>query len=532
MTDPARTLQLVSDPTSDARLGTVVDGRYVIERVLGQGGMGLVYAGRHQMLGRRLALKVLKPTVSSDADVIERFRREAQAASAIGSPHICDVSDFGALPDGSTYFVMEFLDGPSLSAAMEGGTLAEARALHVARQLTVALGAAHARGIVHRDLKPDNVHLVTQGGDTDFVKVLDFGIAKVGGTDSKLTQAGQVFGTPHYMSPEQCAGREVDARTDIYALGVLLYEMVCGKVPFDADNLMGVLTKHIYEQPIAPRELSPPASVSPGLEAVILRALAKNPDHRYGSMAAMETDLVALEAGSAPGALLDAMDGAARAGATTAPMPLTSVTHAAPTAPPTPTRSTVRWVVALAATLLFAGSVGTAALLWPDAPVATPPAPVIDDPGVPPAVVDTPPVTEPNAPPAAEVTTPSIVELRSDPPVAEVFDEDGTMLGNTPLRLPRPERGAARYFVEAPGHTRRALDIGAATGDVVTLSLAPEPTRPRVRHRTPPGEPVSQPASEPVEDPGVIDRLGDGLIDPFAEPRPRRAQPRTPPEEN
>jgi serine/threonine-protein kinase len=216
---------------------------------------------------------------------VERFRQEAQSATAIGNHHIIDISDFGVLPDGSTYFVMEFLDGISLTRAIEPGKpLKASRTIHIAKQLCRALGAAHDVGIVHRDLKPDNIYLISRGGDKDFVKVLDFGIAKVGGAKSKLTQVGQVFGTPHYMSPEQCAGTAVDKRTDVYALGVIMYEMASSRVPFDADNLMGILTKHLYEEPIKPHELPPPVDVPPALEAVIMKCLAKKADVRYQSM--------------------------------------------------------------------------------------------------------------------------------------------------------------------------------------------------------------------------------------------------------
>ena len=307
-------LRLVEDrppsiPPPDPLVGRTLDGRYRIESVLGEGGMGLVYRARHAVLNKPLAIKVLRPEVSRDAEVMSRFQQEAQSASAIGNHHIIDISDFGALPDGSTYFVMEFLDGVSLTAAIEEQRpMVPARVVKVAKQLCDALGAAHERSIVHRDLKPDNIYLIKRGSETDFVKVLDFGIAKVGGSSSKLTKAGQVFGTPHYMSPEQCAGSNVDARTDIYALGVILYEMSSGRVPFDADNLMGILTKHMYEQPIPPRELPPPVDVPPGLEAVIMKCLAKSADARYQSMAEMRADLERLEAGLTPQAVVDAVD--------------------------------------------------------------------------------------------------------------------------------------------------------------------------------------------------------------------------------
>ncbi len=271
--------------------------------------MGLVYRARHTVLNKLLAVKVLRPDVSGDEEIMKRFRQEAQSASAIGNQHIIDISDFGTLPDGATYFVMEYLDGQDLTGAIEGGALNEGRAIHIMGQLCRALAAAHEGGIVHRDLKPDNIFLIHRGDDQDFVKVLDFGIAKVGSGTQKLTKAGQVFGTPHYMSPEQCAGRGIDHRTDIYAMGVILYEMVCGRVPFDADNLMGVLTQHMYENPIPPRELPPPAaSVSSGLEAVILKCLAKAPEGRYATAKEMLTDLQQVAQGGTPVAVMESVE--------------------------------------------------------------------------------------------------------------------------------------------------------------------------------------------------------------------------------
>ncbi|MGE3635520.1 MAG: serine/threonine-protein kinase, partial [Sandaracinaceae bacterium] len=182
--------------SDDPLVGQTVDGRYRILGKLGEGGMGVVYHAKHVVLGKPLAMKVLRADVSKDEEIITRFRQEAQSASAIGSPHIIDISDFGQLPDGATYFVMEFLDGQELTKLIEGDEpIDNERVIDVSAQLCDALGAAHERGIVHRDMKPDNVFLVNRMGNPDFVKVLDFGIAKVGGANSKLTRAGQVFGT-------------------------------------------------------------------------------------------------------------------------------------------------------------------------------------------------------------------------------------------------------------------------------------------------------------------------------------------------
>src|SRR5690606_27524929 len=252
---------------------------YRIEQKIGEGGMGMVYMATHTTLQKRLALKVLRGDSSRDADVVQRFMQEAQAATSIGHPNIIDISDFGRLPDGSVYFVMEYLDGTSLSEMIKrGGSVPTKEALHIVRQIASALEAAHARGIVHRDLKPDNIFIIRQGNDHRFVKVLDFGVAKVGGAASKLTKTGMVFGTPHYMSPEQAAGQSVDQRTDISALGAIMYEMFTGKVPFDADTFMGILSKRMFEVPPRPTDIAG-GSLGP-LETVILRALEKNPDQR------------------------------------------------------------------------------------------------------------------------------------------------------------------------------------------------------------------------------------------------------------
>jgi len=497
----------------DPWIGKTLDGRYLIEDMLGKGGMGLVYKAKHAILGKRLAVKVLKEEVSRDEKVMARFRREAQSASAIGSPHICDVSDFGTMPDGSTYFVMEFLDGPSLATAMETERpMSTQRVCDISAQLCDALGAAHERGIVHRDLKPDNIHLVAAGGRKDFVKVLDFGIAKVGdNADKKLTQAGQVFGTPHYMSPEQCAGREVDHRTDIYAIGVMLYEMVCGQVPFDSDNLMGVLTKHVYENPIPPREFPPPVDVPAGLEAIILKALAKSPDHRYQTMAEFKEDLVLCGQGGTPHAVMEGLGGVS---GSTQVLNADALPHLATAVPGTPAPAGAdddggKLPIALMAVglvvllMLGAGVFGLAFFLAgsddAEPTASADPPPIADSPEV-----ETPPASDDPAAgatgdeaPASDTrpAEPEVVHvmLRSDPDGAEVYAQDGSLMGNTPIEVQRPDDGAepVQLTLRMPGYDAREIPISHLTTDHLTIRLDRHRRAVRNRRRATPRQPVT-----------------------------------------
>ena len=287
---------------ADPLVGQTIDGRYLVEGVLGEGGMGVVYQARHTGIDRKVALKVLRSEFANDREILERFVLEAKTASSLGNPHIVDILDFGRLTDGSTYFAMEHLDGISLTEAINQRLKPE-RIARLGIQVCDGLAAAHARNIVHRDLKPDNIFILNRQGQ-DFVKLLDFGIAKVS-TDAtqKLTRAGAVFGTPHYMSPEQAAGTTVDHRADIYALGVILYEMASGKLPFDSDNFMGILTQHMYKAPIPIRALVNNSDCPPGLEAIVQKCLEKLPGSRYQSVTALAEDLKLLLAGQIPQAV-------------------------------------------------------------------------------------------------------------------------------------------------------------------------------------------------------------------------------------
>jgi tRNA A-37 threonylcarbamoyl transferase component Bud32 len=340
----------------DPYIGTTFDHRYKIEQMIGEGGMGFVYLARHKVIDKKVAIKVLRADMAKDREILDRFLQEAKSASSIGNPHIVDISDFGDLPDGSTYFVMEHLDGKALTELIDSGNRVQVdRVCYIGTQIADGLAAAHQRGIVHRDLKPDNIFLVPRGGDADFVKILDFGIAKVSGSsNTKLTKAGAVFGTPHYMSPEQAAGAPVDHRADIYALGVILYEVMAGQLPFNADNFMGILTQHMYKAPVPIRALVPAPDCPPSLEAVILKCLSKKPEARYASMDELSADLARVKNGGVPIAVGEMM---ARSGGFNVPHDYFKTTNAIVPATPKAQRKSWPTVVWAAGALAAVGLV-------------------------------------------------------------------------------------------------------------------------------------------------------------------------------
>jgi eukaryotic-like serine/threonine-protein kinase len=302
------------------RLGSTV-GNYRLLSIIGRGGMGTVYKGEHVYIGKPVAVKILHERYAKYEEAVKRFLREARAASSINHPNIVDVTDFGPAHDGGVYFVMEFLDGQSLEDLIERESpVSLHRAINIVNQIASALAAAHEKKIVHRDLKPENVMLTTRPGRRetiraagidasgsqkfvveregtyDFVKVLDFGIAKVvepetAQVSESNTVAGTIFGTPEYMSPEAAKGQLVDARADVYSLGVIFYDMLTGHVPFEAETPIEVLTKHITEPPLPPRLRNPKSEITDAAETLIMKALSKNPDGRQQSMDELRGEL-------------------------------------------------------------------------------------------------------------------------------------------------------------------------------------------------------------------------------------------------
>ncbi|HEX5661811.1 MAG TPA: serine/threonine-protein kinase [Polyangiales bacterium] len=494
-------------PPRDALLGTLVDKRYRIDAQIGEGGMGVVYKATHVALNKVVALKILRGDMAKDPEVVQRFMQEAQAASGIGHENIIDIHDFGKLPDGTAYFVMEYLNGRPLNDLIQrGGSIPTMDAVSILRQVANALGAAHERGIVHRDLKPDNVIVLNRGETTNFAKVLDFGIAKVGASKNKLTRTGMVFGTPHYMSPEQAAGQGVDARTDIYALGVMMYEMFTGRVPFEADTFMGVLTKHMFEKP-APMFGGQGERQLGALEQITLRALEKKPENRYPSMKALIEDLDAVVGGGRPRAvagtrpsleLADALEPKSRS-----EMNLQQRATATQTADEIVLPSPKRWplyaaaAIGLVAVLLFVFTRGDSA-----PPVAA--------------------KTEEPAPVPVKVET---VVLRSVPAGAEIFDGD-TLLGQTPSELQKPTSPRS-LELRLDGYQEAAVPMSASTPSTLDVTLirlpaAPEPPTPPkaakptkavVKKEAPPKEePTPKQAATPKRK-----RLTSEVVDPWAE---------------
>ena len=269
----------------------LLDGQFQILQKIGSGGMGSVYKAAQPAMNRMVAVKILHPKLTNRKDLVSRFRREARAMSHLTHPNTVKVFLYGDLEDGSLYIVMEYLEGRNLNQTVrKEGPLAVERAIPVLIQVCGALQEAHLQGIIHRDLKPENIFLSTNGGLRDYPKVLDFGLAKVTERELRpgsimLTQEGMVFGTPEFMSPEQAQGKPLDARSDIYSLAVILYEVLTGKLPFDARTPMEYIQMHVTRPPIPIDERVPGRTFPSGFDAVMKKALEKRPEDRYASAA-------------------------------------------------------------------------------------------------------------------------------------------------------------------------------------------------------------------------------------------------------
>jgi eukaryotic-like serine/threonine-protein kinase len=439
---------------------------YEIVSLLGEGGMGAVYLATHPFMGRKAAVKVLRRELVEDRGLVERFMNEARAANAIHHPNIIDIIDVGLLPSGTPYLMMEFLEGDTLARRIQDcGTLASAEAIDIAVQTASALGAAHKKGIIHRDLKPENLFLVPDETRPHgaHVKVLDFGIAKLRGElagNSAKTQDGALMGTPPYMSPEQCRGLigEIDERTDIYAMGIILYQMLVGAPPFVSAGFGEVVLMHLTQPPKAPRAMNP--HIAPALESVVLTALAKKREDRFATMGAMEAALRAAGnltplvmgrvSGSLPPAAAISAEASAMAASSTTFKGASGEVDLEGQAASAGRRRVVTLggaavAVALGAAAFFflRSREPSSAAVGP--PAVTAPAPVqAATPASPPQ-----PATPPPSVPPPPATPPSAASARAEAPAIEA---------------PPPERAAARHH-KAPHASRAtapARDVAAA----------------------------------------------------------------------
>ena len=443
--------------------GHTIAGRYRVIRQLGEGGMGVVYQAIDERLDKAVALKVLKEDFSRRQDVVARFTQEAKSAARIKHENVLDVTDYGKTEAGSYYIAMELLVGTDLADVLrQPQPMTVERATDIAVQICRALSAAHGLGVVHRDMKPENVFLLKSTDGRELVKIVDFGIAQMkdpaGENTRKLTRTGMIFGTPEYMSPEQASGKQIDHRVDVYATGVILYEMFAGRVPFVGDTFMGVLTQHMFEAPPPIAELNPATGVTPEFAAVIYKALAKDPNQRYASMAEFSEDLMRVRAGMRPAAPLgEFIVGSALRGPTPAPTGRAQSPQGVAQAAPQwghsvgvagtmeaerPRRRSPVVPVAVAVVLVGVAIASAFALGWqsnpprepagPTTPAAPRPTvtptvpvrPVAPRVVLPPPVVLPPVVVTPVAPPAGAVAhTLVAMQIVTDPPGARVQAE-------------------------------------------------------------------------------------------------------------
>jgi eukaryotic-like serine/threonine-protein kinase len=476
--------------------------------------MGAVYLAEHPGIGRKAAVKVLHAQLTQHAEIANRFFNEAKAANAIRHPGIIEVIDFGTLPEGASYIVMEFLEGESLASRIKRSPrIPLAIAIDYAAQAASALGAAHAKGIVHRDLKPDNLFVVPDARrpGEQLIKVLDFGIAKLGSgiTDpgAVRTRTGVVMGTPIYMSPEQCRGtKEVDHRTDVYALGIILYEMLCGAPPFMSEGQGELIHLHISAPPPPLRSRTP--DIPAHLEAVVLRALAKDPVRRFQSMAEIEQALK-----GAPLRTMSQISGDARpavAGkppAAMQPLAQTTLSASASIIEEALTLRTRRWRAPLVVGVLALAGAGGYFLLSGRA--ASPPSATLSPEPAPAAPAPAPAATPPRAKPA-----PVVVSLTSDPSGARIVRErDGAVIGMTPYKQSWPAGdGVEKLRIEKDSFNAQnvivPLDRGVDLSFTLAAVAAPHKRKPAAARAVAPASkapaapaPAALPASPPPSPP-------------------------------
>jgi serine/threonine-protein kinase len=443
-------------------------GNWKLEKIIGEGAMGRVYLGTHNRIGRKAAVKVLKAEHASSTELVHRFIQEAQAVNAIKNEHIVEVYDFGELakPDGArlVYCVMELLEGEALAETLNRGPITVQRTARIGMQLAQALAAAHQVGVIHRDVKPENIFLHLKGDDPDYVKVLDFGVAKllkpIGDLPSSGTLAGIVVGTPEYMAPEQALGVSVDMRSDLYAVGLVLYELITGVQPFQADTF-GKLVVEITQKPVPPMpQTTRLGEVMPrGMASIILKCLQKEPEARFQSGLELARALKPHAEGTAD--------------------PMKSQSMLTPVPEPElvlPARS--RLPMVLVGVVVLGAAVAVALLLspWKSAPAEVP-APVVT-----PVPVEPPPTVVAKV--GEPVAAPATLEVATTPAGATVTRVDtGALLGRTPLKLPTSgDDGTVTLAFALDGYEAQQREVNLSKSVQLSLDLRPtkkaEPVKP------------------------------------------------------
>jgi eukaryotic-like serine/threonine-protein kinase len=548
--DDGSLLQDTMSPEEQA-IGRVLDGKYRIDDFLTRGGMGSVYRGTHVLLNKPIAIKLIRPELVTSHDMVERFFREARAAAKLSHPYIVTVHDLGQDKDGTLYIIMELVDGKSLKQLIQSeGPWEPTRAMRFVKGVASALSLAHRNGIVHRDLKPQNIMVYRDSDGNECPKILDFGIAKTLEPDGPgLTATGMVLGTPHYMSAEQAKGETADQRSDLYALGVILYEMLVGKVPFDDKSIPTILVKHLTEAPRPPSTLK--GGISPALERLVLRCLEKDPAKRFQSADELSKSLTALVETDAHRALdptvatvppygettVEATAAATMAGgasaAAPAPIPFPPPLPAAventkkmdsgtvrardvkgpvPPAPPPPMRyetpSRGPLIAVLAVVFLLLAAAGALLWSWYRGTVSS----STQEASLAPAL---PTATDlPEGANAAESTTPPSVEAEGDGsgggPGAETMAAAPI---SSPPSEPEPEQPAAilppppsKPSQKPPASAASSTKPATATSEPASSSPPPAPQKPRVE---PPAEtPIPEHPAVSIECAGLKDACG------------------------
>ena len=471
--------------TATSSLVNQTIGNYRVTKLLGEGGMGVVYLAQHPVIGRKVAIKLLHAALARDQDIVSRFFNEARAIHMIAHENIVEILDFGQTTDGQPYFIMEYLEGEALSDAVARGPMAVAEVEIIGGQMCRALWAAHAKGIVHRDLKPHNVQLVSKPDGLPHVKILDFGVAKIlaspDGAQSVKTRTGSLMGTPLYMSPEQCKGAvTLDHRTDIYSLGVMLFEMLSGRPPFVAEGVGELFAKHMLEEPPPLTDFAP--HVPPHMAAAVMKALSKEPRDRFQSMDEFRKALVGeIKVVAAPARSTVLRPSTIAAAQTLSPKASTTLSAASSeiddSLKPAGGRNMKLW--AGIATVAAVAGIGLVMMSGnhgkPQSPQAALPAPA-PAPVAPPAPVE---------PPAAKTVT---LRFEAEPAGAHLFakqdgKKDGKDLGEIPVELQLPKgAGSSDYLFKLAGYREVSLTAKANADRTLHVSLeklaAPTPTAP------------------------------------------------------